>query len=131
MFADSTPSVQRRIKQGRSAVTNGKRLVLGAPRSGQHARRFRDLVELYSAEVGVTLSTSDTAMVRLAAALTVRAEMMQTELSNGVAVDADDMIRISSEARRVVDALKTRAARKPAATPSLQDYLANRAGDAA
>ena len=42
-------------------------------------------------------------------------------------VNSDDLIRLSSEVRRILDALSGKAGmRKPPAVPTLQDYLASK-----
>ena len=64
-----------------------------------HARRYRRLIETFEAELGSQLSAADAALVRQAAALTLRAEQVQADVVNGIAVDADALVRVSSEAQ--------------------------------
>jgi hypothetical protein len=121
----SPQRVARHVKQGRSAVTNGKRTLIGVKGSSKFGRRYRDLVEAYSTEVGGELSQTEMAMIKQAAALAIQSEMMQAAIINGEPVNSDDLIRISSEVRRIVDALRERAGkRKPAAVPSIDDLFA-------
>jgi hypothetical protein len=72
-------------------------------------------------------------MVKQAAALVIQSEMMQAAIINGEPVNADELIRISSEVRRILDGLAEKAGkRKPAAVPNIHDYVAANyaAGDA-
>ncbi|PSO29843.1 hypothetical protein [Bradyrhizobium sp. MOS002] len=99
-------------------------MVIGVDARSKHGRRFRDLVTAYTDEIGGRLTASDQAMVKQAAALAVRAEMAQAQIINGHEVNVDDMVRLCSESRRLIDNLKGKAAaRKPEAEPDLADYL--------
>ena len=53
-------------KRSRSAVTNGSRAHQKGDERSAGARRFRDLVAAFSADLGADLSESDLAMVRTA-----------------------------------------------------------------
>jgi hypothetical protein len=80
-------------------------------------RRFRHLLASYSAELGGELTEADQALLRQAVTLQLEAERQQAAIVRGETVDGDMLIRISSEARRALAALKTKAEkRKPAAT---------------
>lgn len=64
-------------------------------------------------------------MVKQAAALAIQSEMMQAAIINGEPVNSDELIRISSEVRRILDAIGEKAGkRKPAAVPNTHDYVA-------
>jgi hypothetical protein len=104
-------------------------LLVGIDKRSPTARRYRDLVQAYKAEIGGDLSQRDMAMVKQAAALAIQSEMMQADIVNGKMVDSDDLIRLSSEVRRILDGLKT--GRKPAAVPSIHDHAAKRAAERA
>ena len=123
--------IARTSTTNRSAVTNGSKLLVGIDGRSPTARRFRDLVQAYSAEIGGDLSQTEMAMIKAAASLSLTAEMMQADLVNGKMVNPDDLIRLSSEARRLLDALAEKKAgkRKPS-TPKLAEYLAQRAANA-
>jgi hypothetical protein len=89
------------------------------------ARRYRKLIDDFSDELGGQLSAADAALIRQAAALTLRAEQTQADILNGVPVDADDLVRISSEARRILGLLRSKAAKsKPPAGPTLDELFA-------
>jgi len=113
----------------RSAVTNGSKLLVGIDGRSPSARRFRDLVQAYTAEIGGDLSQTEMAMIKTAASLSLSAEMMQADIVNGKIVDADELIRLSSEVRRILDAIAEKAGkRKPAAAVmDLHDHAAKRA----
>jgi hypothetical protein len=116
--------IARTSKANRSAVTNGTKLLVGIDMRSPTARRYRDLVHAYKAEVGGgDLSEPELAMVKTAASLSLSAELMQADVVNGKVVDADNLIRLSSEVRRILDAMKA-GKRKPAAGPSVDDLFA-------
>jgi hypothetical protein len=117
--------IARNSTTNRSAVTNGSKLLVGIDMRSPTARRFRDLVQAYSAEIGGDLSQTELAMIKTAASLSLTAEMKQADLVNGKMVDSDDLIRLSSEARRLLDSIAERAGkRKPPAGPSIDDLFA-------
>jgi hypothetical protein len=89
------------------------------------SRRFRDLVEAYSAEIGGELSEADRSLVMQAAAIQIRCEELQLELVEGRDIDPDMLIRLSSEHRRLMAGLGARADKsKPAAGPSIDELFA-------
>ena len=119
-------------KTPRSAITNGKRLLEGISMRTAAGRRYRDLVEAYTAEIGGELSQTEMAMVKQAAALAIQSEAMQADIVNRKPVDTDALIRISGTAKRILDALRDRAGkRKLTAEPSLLDLAARRAAERA
>jgi hypothetical protein len=112
---------------GRSAVTNGKVLHSNATEidgRGHGARRFRDLIAAFSSGLG-ELSESDTAMVRTAAALTLKSEQMQADLAAGKEVDATTLIKLAGATRRSLAAISAKAKDKPAG-PTLAEYWASK-----
>ena len=70
-----------------------------------------------------TLSVFEREQIRQAAAIMLRAEQLQAGIVNGEAVDADELIRLASEARRIVAGLHRRAAEQPPPQPTLREYL--------
>jgi hypothetical protein len=87
-------------------VTNGSVLLEGIDGRSAKARRYRDLVGELVSEHGGALSTPERALIRQAAALMLRAEELQAAIVRGEPVDEDKLIRLSSEARRVLSRLK-------------------------
>lgn len=100
----------------RSAVTNGSRLLDGIDGRSAAARRFRDLVQAFETEIGGEQpSELERGLIRQAAALALRAEQLQAAIVRGEAVDDDHLIRLSGEARRLVDVLKAKTATRKVA----------------
>ncbi|MEH2670571.1 hypothetical protein DXU07_14560 [Bradyrhizobium elkanii] len=72
------------------------------------------------------MSEAEKAQVRQAAMLTLRAEALQTSQVLGELVDGDEAIRLSSEIRRLLDNMTSKAsARKVEAgsTSDLRNYI--------
>jgi hypothetical protein len=80
------------------------------------ARRFKGLVETFTAELGGsdTLSEADKSLICQAATLLLAAERLQVEVVSGAEVDADALVRLNSEARRALGMLRAKAKAKPA-----------------
>lgn len=92
------------------------------------ARRFRDICRSYEEEAGGTVSEVERDLIRQAAGLTLRAEQMQAAIVRGEPIDNDQLIRISSTAKRILEAISAKAAKRaPAEQPNLKDYLASKA----
>jgi hypothetical protein len=117
-------------REGRAKVSNGSCWLPGVDGRSAGARRFRDLTKAFAAELGglATLSEPERALVRQAAGLTLQTERLQVAIAKGDKVDPDELIRLSSEARRALNGIRRRERPKP---PSLSDYLAGKRGDAA
>ncbi|WP_325630277.1 hypothetical protein [Bradyrhizobium sp.] len=123
----SSQRVTRHQKQGRSAVTNGKRTLIGVRGASKFGRRYRDLIDLFSAEVaevGGVLTETEAAMIKTAAALAIKGEQMQAAIINGDAINADDLIRLSSEVRRILAEIAGKAGKRKPTGPTLSQYLA-------
>jgi hypothetical protein len=116
------------LSKGRSNLSNDALLLEGCDLRSSAARRFRDLVTAYSDELGGVskLNEVERAHVRQAAALTLQAERLQSSIVRGDAhVDADEIVRLSSEARRCLQRLEGRR-KEPQADQSLHEYLSKR-----
>jgi hypothetical protein len=88
------------------------------------AHKFRRLVKAYSAELG-DLSEVDRGLVAQAAALAIHIERLQRDILEGRDVDADQVVRLSSEHRRLLTTLRSRAVkRKPTPPANLAELLA-------
>jgi hypothetical protein len=96
------------------------------------ARRYRTLVETFEAELGGgPLSAIDTELIRQAAAIALRSTL-QTAIVAGESVNADEIIRLSSEFRRILTGLKAKAAKNaPPNAPSPLEYAARKAAEKA
>lgn len=124
------PPVVATSKRSRAAVTNRSRAHQNGDERSAGARRFRDLVAALSADLGDNLSEADLAMVRTAAGLTLKSELLQADLAAGKDVDAETLIKLAGTSRRALTAISVKAAeRKPAGTMTLAEYAAQRAAD--
>jgi hypothetical protein len=126
MSAEATADASRPATI-RSAVSNGTRLLAGVDGRLSTARRFRDLIAELTAEAGDAegLSAAERSAIRQAATIMLRAEQLQSAIVKGEAVDSDTLIRLSSEARRVLAGLRRRV-RTPK-TPTFREMLTSRA----
>ncbi len=108
----------------RSALTNRTRLHDGVDGRSALARRFRDLVASFAEELGgASLSASDMAIARQAAACAMQAEALQANLARGEAVDGDTLVRVTNALARAIAALRGRKPQKPTGS-ALAQYLA-------
>jgi hypothetical protein len=90
------------------------------------ARRYRDLVCAFEAEVGggAALTESERATIQQAAAITLRAEELQSALVLGKPIDSDLLVRLTGTARRLLNGIKGKAEDRRPAGPDLASYLA-------
>jgi len=127
-------ALQPRIKPAsatvRSRVSNRSRILPGVDSRSATARRFRDICRSYEFEAGGDVSEVERDLIRQAAGLVVRGEQMQAALIRGEAVD--ELVRISSTAKRLLETIRVKAdMRKPSGSDLLQQYLADKAAQAA
>jgi hypothetical protein len=109
----------------RSRITNRTRLLENVDGRSSSARRFRDLTNAYSAELGGELSEAERSMVRQAVAMQLQAERMQEAIVRGEAVDSDALIRLSSTSKRLLSIIAAKAGQRQApAGPSVEDIFA-------
>jgi hypothetical protein len=122
------PSRRARGPVNRSAVTSGKKLLDGVDCRLPPGRRFADLCRAYerqAREAGGDLSVVGRTMIRQAASLTVMCEKLQADQLNGKEISIDDLVRASSEIRRILAVVTGKPTRNQAAAPSaLEAYLA-------
>jgi hypothetical protein len=118
MQAD-TPKLQARKPTARSRVTNGSKL--GSEMDGRTvwARRLRDLIELYSSDIGPieAIPHSKRSLIRRAAVLTV--ELERAEVGFAEAGEADPAAltayqTTSNALRRILDSLDIKVSLKEA-----------------
>jgi hypothetical protein len=108
----------------RSQITRGTKLLHGIDGRLPAGRRYADLCRQFAAEAGAASQTvTGRTLVRQAAGLAVRLELLQADELSGKEVPVDDVVRLSSEIRRVLYALQRKPVRSTAQTPSLQDYI--------
>jgi hypothetical protein len=126
-------TIAKPLSTTRAAVSNGSRLhAKGIDGRTRDARRFRDLVDSFSASLGgeSALSEADKALVRNAAALAVKAERKQAAIVKGEDVDLEGLTRLSNCVSRVLGQLGVKRQRHDQ-TPSLAEYLAANHSEAA
>ena len=128
--ATSSPKPQRRAPgaiTNRSRLTNQRWALEGVDNRLTPARRFRDLCVGYAREAGDDLTETERSMIRSAAAMTLQSETLQAQLARGEPVSSDMVIRLASEARRILAPISERAHRRSKATVGgqvrLQQYL--------
>ena len=125
---EATSSPQCELpSRARSAVTNHKDLLPGLDGRSATARRFRDLVNAFVADMGGLdrCSQIKLGLVRRLAATTVQAEMLEARMVNGEAIDIATLCTLASTTVRLSQRLGLeRRARN--VTTSLGQYLAAR-----
>ncbi len=129
-MADDCSTVADASPVARSRVTNGKRLLEGVDGRSAPARRYRDLIAAFTADLGgeANLTEADRQLIRQAAGLSVRAEKLQADIVNGCDVDSDLLVRISNAAARLLGAVRRDRGKNdaPSGPTSLSDYLAGK-----
>lgn len=125
------PQTAARSPAVRSAVTNGSKALAGVDGRSATARRYRDLIADFARELGGTnqLTTAEQGLLRQAATLTLRAEQMAAVVVRGEAVDNGELVKLSSEARRILTSLRRTGA--PVTHVSLRDQLLAEAAEGA
>jgi hypothetical protein len=127
------PAADRRARGpvDRSQITSGKRLLHGVDGRLPAGRRFADLCRQYerqAREAGGDVSAVGRVLIKQAASLTMMCEQMQVDQLNGKTVAIDDVVRASSEIRRILAAVTGKPSRNQAAAPSALDaYLESEA----
>jgi hypothetical protein len=116
----------------RSRISNRSRMLPGVDGRSSAARRFRDICANYEAEAGGNVTEVERDLIRQAAALVVRSEQMQADLILGKPVSNDELVRVSSTAKRLLETIRAKADKRRVTGPTaLQQYLAERAASAA
>jgi hypothetical protein len=116
---------------GRSAITNGNVLHSNAAQidgRGHNARRFRDLVSAFSDGFG-ELTEADRALIKTAATLALKMELLQADLVAGLPVDADQLIRLAGTSKRALAGVAAKAIDHKPAAITLADYMANKTAE--
>jgi len=96
-------SAATRKRKGRSRVTNHKDLLPKLDGRSSAARRFRDLVNSYIADMGGADQCSDIklGLLRRLAAVTVQSELIEAKMINGEAVDVATLCTLASTTVRL------------------------------
>ena len=108
----------------RSAVTNHKDLLPGLDGRSASARRFRDLVNAFVADMGGLECCSEIrlGLVRRLAATTVQAEMLEARMVNGEQIDISQLCTLASTTVRLSQRLGLERKQRDV-TPSLSDLI--------
>ena len=91
-----------RKAKGKSAITNGRTMLLGVDGRSRSARRFRDLVNSYLTQTGGRHEE----LCKQAASLVLQRELMDTALVRGEHVDALQSVRLAGAINRTLAQLK-------------------------
>jgi hypothetical protein len=91
------------------------------------ARRYRTIVQAFTAEIGGDLSEAERGLVEQAAMLALRVEQLTADVINGAPVDDALIVKLAGASRRALSAISARAADRKPAGQTLQDYLTARA----
>jgi hypothetical protein len=131
-IVEATSSALRELPaRTRSAVSNHSDLLPGLDGRSATARRFRDLVNAFVADMGGLDRCSEIrlGLVRRLAATTVQAEMLEARMVNGEQIDIATLCTLASTTVRLSQRLGLeRRARNM--TPSVGQYLAARTAPA-
>jgi hypothetical protein len=97
------PAVVHPKNRQKSRITNHQDLLPGLDGRSGTARRFRDLVSAYVADMGGLDQCSEIkiGLLRRLAATTVQAEMIEARMVNGEAVDVSTLCTLASTAMRL------------------------------
>jgi hypothetical protein len=108
----------------RSRVTNHRDLLPGLDGRSASARRYRDLVNSYIADMGGPDQCSDIklGLLRRLAAVTVQAEVLEAKMVNGEQVDIGTLCTLASTTVRLSQRLGVERVPRDV-TPSLADIL--------
>jgi hypothetical protein len=112
-------------KKARSEVTNHADLLPGLDGRSSAARRFRDLVSAYLADMGGLDQCSEIklGLLRRLAAITVQAELLEAQMVNGKPVDVATLCTLSSTVMRLSSRLGLERVPRDVSGPSLGDML--------
>ena len=119
----------------RSAITNGKFLLLGTDHRSAWMRRLRDLVANHISDLGGEdqISHSEHLLINRAAMLALQLEMMERRFADtdGVAGSNDLQMyqRAINTLRRTLESLGLK--RRPKDVPSIEQYIASKTKQAA
>ena len=105
--AETLTELTGRARCHRSAVSNGTRLfaVNGIDGRTMSARRFRDLVDTFTADLGGVdiISEGQKQLIRRAAALSIMGEAIEADLALGRTFDVNTYGQVCDRLRRIVE----------------------------
>ena len=115
-------------------VSNGRLLSKAVDMRSAGGRRFKHLVQSHVDDLGGVehLTEADLGLIKQSVALQLQAERMQEDIVNGKPIDPDQLIRVSSTSKRMLETITARVeANKPPPLTPLQVWQAERAARAA
>jgi hypothetical protein len=117
MSAETTAPLGNRQRAHRSSVSNGTRLfaVAGLDGRTQTARRFRDLIEVWTLDLGGAdmLSEGQRQLIRRAASLSIMAEAAEADLARDMDMDVNTYGMVCDRLRRIVESLGIERVARP------------------
>jgi hypothetical protein len=125
-FAESgTNACNPRAKEARARVTNHADLLPNLDGRSAAARRFRDSVSAFVADMGGLDQCSEIklGLLRRLAAITVQAELLEAQMVNGKPVDVATLCTLSSTVMRLSSRLGLERVPRDVSGPSLGDML--------
>ena len=125
MPADRTGAANTKLTH-RSAVANGTRIfVEGLDGRSALARRYRDLLATFTADMGGDPSEAQKQLIRRAASLSVWCEAVEVRLANGEDVDIGQLTTASNSLRRILQDIGLERSSKDV-TPTIEQYMSFR-----
>lgn len=117
----------------RSAVTNGTRVFVMGDGNSAWTRRYKDLCAEHASDLGgvEVLSQAQQAMIKRVSTLSVQLEALEGRLSEGLDVDMDLYNRMAGTQSRILQALGIERKAKDVTVPTIDQYRAMRAREAA
>jgi hypothetical protein len=97
----------------------------------RHAKRLRSLIAGLARDLGHPPSTAEQALIEQAASLIVQREAMESAMTAGEPVNAQEITKISGAVTRCLATLRGKSGKRSAPGPTLSDYLARKAAEKA
>lgn len=113
-------------RRNRSAISNGSWLLEGVDNRTAYGRRYRDLCIAFAGDLGGgnALTSTQEAMIRQAATVTVESEKLQSKVVRGEPIDHEQLVRLLNLQARLVKQLGIKPKSKP--KRSLLEHLKER-----
>jgi hypothetical protein len=128
MCTRSPPDADESRPSGRKSKPRNRRGLRPDGRSAG-ARRLKALISAYSADLAGELSQVDQTLIRTAATLTLKMELVEADLASGKTVDSDELIRLASTSRRALAAVTATVTDRKPSGETLPQYLARKAAE--
>jgi hypothetical protein len=110
----------------RDKVSNGRLLSQGVDLRKAPGRRFAHLVRSAIEEAGGEVTEAELNLIKQSVALQMQAERMQEAIARGEDIDPDQLIRVSSTSKRLLEAIGSKAKPPPTGQELLQAHLASK-----